>query len=99
MYAQSNLNNSSQMTKNPDICDSLECKYLEIISLILSIVSLGLSGTSLYYVIKVVKKLEEEKENLEKGNKNLKKEAELVKKGMVEINKSLDTLIGKGTQS
>ena len=66
MYAQSNLSNSSQMTNNSDMCDSLEYKYLEIISLILSIISLCLSATSLYYVIKVVKKLEGEKKNLEK---------------------------------
>ena len=82
MYAQSNLNNSSQMTKNPDICDSLECKYLEIISLILSGASLGLSLINLHFIMNVNKNLKEE-------NKKLEKEIERVKEIMGEIKKLL----------
>ena len=90
MYAQSNLNNSSQMTNNSDICDSWKCKYLEIISLTLSVMSLGLSGISLCRVIKVNRELEE-------GNKKLEKEVELGKEVMREIKKLLDKFIGGGT--
>ena len=92
MYAQSNLNNSSQVTNNSDICDPWKCKYLEIISLILSIISLGLSGVSLCRVIKVNRELEE-------GNKNLEKKVELGKEAMGKINEILREFIDKGTQS
>ena len=82
MYAQSNLNNSSQMTNNSDMCDSLECKYLEIISLILSGASLGLSLINLHFIMNVNKNLKEE-------NKKLEKEIERVKEIMGEIKKLL----------
>ena len=90
MYAQSNLNNSSWMTNNSDICDSWECKYLEIISLILSAMSLGLSGINLYLICTVNKKLEKEKENLEKVIEDLGKEVERRKEVIREIKKLLD---------
>ncbi len=83
MYAQNNLNNSSQVTKNPDVCDSLECKYLEIFSLILSIISLCLSGINLCLINKVIKKLE--------------KEVEQGKEKMGKINKISGEFIDKGT--